>query len=135
MNHESMTVGNLMSTALITMKPEDTVGNADFEMKIAAIRHVPIVDDRNKLVGMVSNRDILRALGETDEDHVVIKDIMTRSLHRINADAPAREAASLILENKIGALPVIGDEGQLVGLVTETDFVRLAYEVLGGDAE
>ena len=130
---ESMTVQDLMSTALITLKPDDTLGNAEYEMKLAAIRHIPIVDDRNKLVGIVSNRDILRALGKAEGEKVRMRDIMTQSLHRVNEDAAAREAAAIILENKIGAVPVIGDSGQLVGVVTETDFVRVAYEALGGD--
>ena len=121
-----------MSTALITMKPDDTLGNADFEMRIASIRHIPVVDERNRLVGMVSNRDILRALGQSEKGQVVIKDIMSHSLHRITQDAPAHEAAALILENKIGALPVVAEDGHLVGLVTETDFVRYAHERLGG---
>lgn len=122
-----------MTTALITLKPGDTVNEADYEMKLAAIRHIPIVDDRHHLVGIVSNRDILRELGKQDGNTVVIREIMTRALHRVSVDAPAREAAALILEHKIGAVPVIGDEGQLVGLVTETDFVRVAFTALGGD--
>ncbi|MCG8425156.1 MAG: CBS domain-containing protein [Proteobacteria bacterium] len=130
-----MTVGNLMSTALITMKANDTVGHADFEMKVASIRHIPVVDERNRLVGMVSNRDILRELGRRRGEQIVIHEIMSRQLFRVSVDAPAREAAELILDNKIGAVPVIGDEGQLVGLVTETDFVRYAYEALGGATE
>lgn len=133
MTNESMTVRDLMSTALITMKPDETLGSAEYEMKLASIRHIPIVDDRNKLVGMVSNRDILRALGKAEGETVTMGDIMSQSLYRVNEDAAAREAAAMILENKIGALPVIGDSGQLVGLVTETDFVRVAYEALGGD--
>ncbi len=134
MTIESITVGDLMSTALITMKPSDTIGNAEMEMKFAVIRHIPVVDDRNRLVGMVSNRDILRALGKSEAGEIVIGEIMSKRLHTVSVEAPACEASRIILENKIGAVPVLGDDQQLVGLVTETDFVRLAHEELGGEA-
>ena len=135
MRHESMTVADIMSTALITLHPGDSVGNADMEMKFAAIRHIPIVDDRNRLVGMVSNRDILRALGKQDGNGVIMRDIMARDLQVVSEDAPAHEAAALILEHRVGAIPVLGEEQQLVGVVTETDFVRIAHQALGGEDE
>ena len=68
MKTQKMTVGDLMSTALITLRPDDTVGDADYEMKMGAFRHIPIIDERHKLVGIVSNRDILRALGKSSLD-------------------------------------------------------------------
>lgn len=132
MSHASTTVANLMSTALLTLKPDDSISNADLEMKFARIRHIPIVDDRNRLVGLVSNRDILRALGAHDDGRVVVRSIMATNLHTVQQDEPAHKAAELILEHKIGAIPVLGDDQQLVGVITETDFVRVAYEALGG---
>jgi CBS domain-containing protein len=132
MSHDSTPVLDLMSTALITLKPDDTINIADMEMKFAVVRHIPIVDERNKLVGMVSNRDILRALGASDGHDVTMKTIMTKKLYTVNQDDPAFMASELILENKVGAIPVLGDDQQLVGLITETDFVRFAHEQLGG---
>jgi len=133
----SLTVREIMTTALITMKARDTVRHADVDMKLANIRHIPVVDDKNHLIGILSNRDVLRALGGTEEDEerdgVIIGDIMTRQVHTVREDTPAFEAAEIMLEQKIGALPVIGDEEQLVGLVTETDFVRIAAEALAGE--
>lgn len=133
MNESNLTVADLMTTALITMRPGDSVGAADLEMKFAAIRHIPVVDERNRLVGMVSNRDILRALGKSSQDRIVIGEIMARRLHMVAQDALAHVASQLILQHKIGAVPVLGDDQQLVGLVTETDFVRHAHEQLGGE--
>ncbi|RMH42129.1 MAG: CBS domain-containing protein, partial [Deltaproteobacteria bacterium] len=63
-----------MTTALITMKPTDTVVHADVDMRLANIRHIPVVDDRGKLVGILSNRDVLRALGQADIESVRIGD-------------------------------------------------------------
>lgn len=133
MSHDSIPVSDLMSTALITLKPDDTINVADMEMKFALVRHIPIVDERNKLVGMVSNRDILRALGASEAKNVAVNKIMTRKLHTVNQDDPAYMASELILQNKIGAIPVLGDDQQLVGLITETDFVRYAHRRLGGE--
>ena len=135
-----MTVGQIMTTALITLKARDTVRHADVDMKLANIRHIPVIDDHGHLLGILSNRDVLRALGgagsgevengDDEGDGVIIGDIMTRRVHTVREDTPAHEAAALMLEHKIGALPVIGDEEQLVGLVTETDFVRIAHDAL-----
>ena len=135
MSNDSMTVSDLMSTALITLHPDDTIGSADMEMKFAVVRHIPIVDERNKLVGIVSNRDILRALGASEAGNIEVKSIMSRRLHTVNQDDPAHVAAALILEHKVGAIPVLGDDQQLVGVVTETDFVRFAHGQLGGESE
>ena len=127
-----MNVREIMTTALIAMKANDTVKRADVDMKLASIRHLPVVDDRNHVIGILSNRDVLRALGDAGgaSDGVVVGDIMTRQVHTVREDTPAHEAATLMLEHKIGALPVVGDEEQLVGLVTETDFLRIARDAL-----
>lgn len=134
MSYKTMKVGDLMSTALITMHSHSTVSRADAEMKFAAIRHIPIVDERNRLVGMVSNRDILRAIGAEGKSEVKVSGIMTKRVHTISEDAPAHEAAALLLEHKIGALPVLSEGQELVGVITETDFVRFAHGVLGGES-
>jgi CBS domain-containing protein len=128
-----MTVSDLMTTALITMRPEDPLDITNAEMKLAAIRHIPVVDERDRLVGIVSDRDILRALGKPGARKMLVRDIMTHKLHTIRDIAPASEAAAIMLENKIGALPVTGEDRQLVGMVTETDFLRVAFEALSGE--
>lgn len=126
-----MTVGDMMSTALVTMRANDTIGRADMEMKLANIRHILVTDDRGKLAGVISNRDIYKAL--SDKTHpVVVGDVMSKRVYTIRDTESARHAAALILEHKIGALPVTGEGGQLVGVVTESDFVRIAHEALGG---
>lgn len=127
-------VSDLMSTALVTVRPRDTVERADLDMRLAGIRHFPVIDDRNRLVGVISDRDLLRAFGVADTRLIVIADLMTTQIRTITADAPAEEAVELLLENKIGCLPVVGDDGQLVGLVTETDFLEVAQRALSGAA-
>lgn len=58
MRERVMTVEDLMSTALVTARSDELIDDVDFEMKLADIRHIPIVDDRNHLIGIVSQRDL-----------------------------------------------------------------------------
>lgn len=114
------------------MKASDTVKHADVDMHLANIRHIPVVDDKGNLVGILSNRDVLRALGANGTgEGIKIGDIMTSNVRTCQEDTPAGKAAEEMMEHKIGALPVVGDAGQLIGLVTETDFVRIVYDTLG----
>lgn len=123
-----LTVSDLMSTALITVGPKDSVNRADLEMKLAGIRHFPVVDARNHLVGIVSDRDLLRGFAESDV--VSVGAVMTTDVQTVTEDTSAAEAVELLIEHKFGCLPVTGDDGQLVGLVTETDFLQVAHRAL-----
>ncbi len=140
-----LTVGDIMTTSLITKKAADMVELTEMDMHLADIRHIPVVDDMGNLIGILSNRDILKALGrdfyddsEVDEsknDAIIIGDIMTTNVYTIRDYEPAAIAAKIMINNKIGALPVIGDSGQLIGLVTETDFLEIAYKALSDSVE
>jgi len=130
MIHPDMKVADLMSTALVTARIDDTMDLAEFDMKTARIRHVLVLDHNNSLVGIVSDRDILRAFGARGTNKLILGAIMSQQPVMVRDSAPAREALEIMLERKISCLPVEGDEGQLVGVVTETDFMRLLYEEL-----
>jgi len=100
-------------------------------MRLANIRHIPVVDKKGKLVGILSNRDVLRALGSDGSmEGIRIGDIMTKSVRTCKESTPAGKAAETMMNHKIGALPVVGESGQLVGLVTESDFVQIVYDTL-----
>lgn len=98
------------------------------------VRHVPIVDGEGEIVGLVTHRDLSRsALGSLDDlplsaerDELrrrKIRDIMATEPDTLEPDATLKEAAEILLENKIGCLPIV--EGlHLVGILTEADFVR-----------
>jgi CBS domain-containing protein len=122
-NIQDLTVADLMSTALVTATPDETVGAADIDMKIANIHHLPVIDRRNQLCGIVSDRDLLVAL--TRSKTVRIRDVMTKKVLTVSETAPAWEAAEIMVESRIHALPVEGEDGQLVGVVTESDFLRV----------
>jgi CBS domain-containing protein len=129
-----LTVEELMTTNVVTLTSKDTLGEADVEMKLADIRHLPIVDERHRVVGIVSNRDILRAVGRSGKGQGVrVVDVMTREPFTISPDRPARDAARIMLEQKIGSVPVVSEDGRLVGILTETDFLAVAHDLLEGE--
>jgi CBS domain-containing protein len=127
MRLDTLTVEDLMSVALVMAKPDDSMRRADLTMRYADIRHLPVVDGEHRVVGIVSDRDVLRALHPRRKRKrpARVRDIMTRRVYRVRPQTPAHEAAAMMTEHKIGALPVIGVDGKLVGLLTETDFLRL----------
>ena len=128
-----LTVSDLMSTALLTVTPDETIGRADLEMKLAGIRHFPVVDKRNHLVGVLSDRDLLRAFGDADVTRVKVADVMTVNVETVTEETAAIDAVTTMIEHKFGCLPVVGEAGQLVGLVTETDFLLVAHRALAGE--
>ena len=127
-------VRDLMTEKVFTLKLKDDLATLYDLMDSRRVRHVPIVDNDGELVGLVSDRDLSRsALGAVEELPLSverdilrrrrIRDIMATEPDTIEPDATLREAAELLLENKVGCLPVV--EGlHLVGIITEADFVR-----------
>jgi CBS domain-containing protein len=127
-----MTVGELMTTEVLTMRPEETVARAQFEMHLSRFRHLPIVDDRDHVIGMVSNRDLIGPLA-LGERQVPLGEVMTRVPRTVRPETPADEAVAMLIDHKIGALPVAGPDGRLVGIISETDFLVLASQALRGE--
>ena len=119
----AMRVESLMSTALVTLRETDLIARADMEMKLGSLRHVPVVDEKQNLVGILSARDVLQALAR-GKKQVRVGESMTRHVVTVTPDTPVHEAIDLLLENGFGSLPVVGSDGHLMGIVTETDFLR-----------
>jgi CBS domain-containing protein len=129
-------VADEMSRSVVTLTPHDGFVRAVRKMRARNIRHIPIVED-GRLVGMVSDRDMRRILGnleiETqDEDagcmahrpKAVMDDIMTRNVVVTHAPAPLAEAADILVQRKFGSLPVVDDNG-IIGIITEADLLRV----------
>lgn len=121
-------VGELMSTALICVRDSDSIVLADAQMKLGAIRHVPVVDAKQNLVGILSAGDVLLALARGRKS-VRVGETMTRNPVTVNPDTPVHEAIELLLEHRFGSLPVLGTDGHLMGIVTDTDFLAAAREL------
>jgi len=137
-----MKVREWMTPEVATVRRNDKLAIADDVMRLGRIRHTPVLDDHSDdLVGIVSQRDLFRgalagALGYGQHAQqkmmsmLVIKDIMATDPVTTTPDTPLAEAARVMLERKIGCLPVVED-GRLVGILTESDFLRFAVEHAG----
>lgn len=123
-------VEDLMSRVVITLKEHDTINVAKLEMDIAAIRHLPVVDGERRVVGLVSLFDLLQAFGRHTGRPIPVADVMIREVRTVRAKTPAHEAARRLLDHKIGSLPVLDADDRIVGMITETDFLRVAEDAL-----
>lgn len=133
---QSMTVRDVMTADVTTLKRNDKLTLADDIMRLGRIRHLPVLDDDDAtLVGIVSQRDLFRnalaqALGYGNRaqrailDTISVKEVMTSDLVTTSPDASLIDAARILAERKIGCLPVL-EGGKLVGILTEGDFVAL----------
>jgi acetoin utilization protein AcuB len=128
MRHER-TVEELMHTAVISLRATDTVSRARDQMELAEIHHLPVVDAHNHVVGVVSDRDLLRPNVAGEER---LARVMRHPAHTVRANTPAHHAAALLWQHKIGSLPVVATDGQLIGIVTVSDFLVIACHALGG---
>lgn len=135
-----MKVADLMSTDLVTLTEDETLAHAQRCMARGRIRHLPVVRD-GRLTGLVTHRDLLAASFsifaeiECNEqrrvfDTVGVVEAMHRDVVTVTPDLGVAQAASILLENKYGCLPVVDDQGMLLGIVTEADFLRLTVRLL-----
>jgi acetoin utilization protein AcuB len=136
-----MLVKERMSQPVITVPPDMPIMDVLNLMKSKQIRRTPVVDKKRRLVGIVSDKDILNAapsdatsLSIWELNHLIsrilVKDVMTKKVLTVTEDTPIEEAAYLMAENKIGGLPVMRN-GELVGLITETDLFKIFLELMG----
>lgn len=134
MSKRNLRVEDLMSRELFTLGRNDKLSVADELMKQKRIRHIPVLDRDGVLAGIVTQRDLFRGIllrslgyGSRAEDRLLenlaIKDAMHEDVVTTSPDTPLADAARVMLEKKIGCLPVV-DGNRLVGIVSEADFVR-----------
>lgn len=132
-------VKHIMSAPVVSLFAEQTLPLAEDVMHFRHLRHLPVVDDNQHLVGLVTHRDILRAqiswlTGLTDQerrarqDHIKVEQIMTRDIWTAGPDTFASNAGRLLLDHRFGCLPVVDAVGRLIGIVTERDYLRFAVK-------
>lgn len=136
----NMLVKNWMSQDVVSVDVNDSIQDAARLIKKHHIRGLPVMN--GKLVGVVTDRDLKRASASdatTLEIHellfliskIKVKDIMTKDPITIPVDCTIDEAAEILLDNKISGAPVVDDEGQVVGVLTQTDIFRVMVSLTG----
>jgi acetoin utilization protein AcuB len=136
-----MLVGRRMSHDPKTIDQDCSVAEATERMQRERVRRYPVLNSAGKLIGIVSLDDLLRA-GPSDVTSlnvweisyllakVKVKDVMTKKVLTVTEDTPLEEAAKIMLDNKIGGLPVMRGDA-VVGIITESDIFRVFTELLG----
>lgn len=127
------TVGELMTRDLVTLKETQNLSLAEEMLRLHRIRHLPVVRE-GKLVGLVTHRDLLSASARKSPDPrsspLWAADIMVRDVRTARPDMSLRDSVKLMLDNKFGCLPVVAEDGKLLGILTEADLVRYAQHLI-----
>jgi acetoin utilization protein AcuB len=141
LKEESMLVKERMTRQPILCAPDLAVSEALNLMKQEHIRRLPVVDKNGRLVGIVSDKDLLHASPSPATSlsvweityllgRIKVQEVMTKQVITVSEDTPLEDAARMMADNKIGGLPVVRD-GAVVGIITETDLFKIFLELLG----
>jgi len=133
-----MLVQDLMTPDVLTLHPADTLATLLDLMRDHDIRHVPVVDDEEGLLGLVTHRDVVRGAVSSRDDlplnvrddllaHRTVDTVMSADPMTVEPTDTVEEAAGMMLEHKLGCLPVVEGD-RVVGILTESDFVRHVAE-------
>ena len=137
-------VTDYMTRKVITTTPDTGIREAFFKMKENHIRHLPVLDEDKQLVGIISDRE-LRRPDWVDEswdithvyrlnDDLSVGDVMIPDVHVIHTYDTLRKAAKIMLENKIGAMPVLDKTGAVVGMLSAVDLLRALDDMIDEEA-
>ena len=126
----STTIADIMSTDLFTVRPDDLIDLAANLMDWRHIRHVPVEDNDGHLLGILSHRDLLHQLSRDSKQRPPVSALMKSAPITVTPGTPALDGLRLLVDHRIGCLPVVGEDGTLLGIVTASDFLRLAASVL-----
>jgi acetoin utilization protein AcuB len=140
-----MLVHERMTANPIVIHPKTSYSDASRLMHEKKIRRLPVVDQHGYLVGIMTEKDLLYAspspatsLSRHEIGYLLsempVEEVMTRQVITVQEECPLEEAARIMVDHKIGGLPVMSGR-QLVGLITETDIFRVMMEALGGRSE
>ena len=131
---------NLMSAKLITMKPEDSIIDEHLTMQEKEIRHIPIINKENQLVGIVSSRDVQKAmiikkLNEFNNEIIIpsdykIQDFMNWPVVTVRENTHIKLVAEILLTEKISSLVVLDEKSNITGIVTTTDILTYVIKMI-----
>ncbi len=139
-----MFVRDLMSAPAVTITPDANFQDALQTMRKHNFRRLPVVDKKGRLAGIVSERDLLHAAPSPASSlsvwelnyllsRLTVQQVMTRAIIITTPDTPIEHAASLMVANKVGGLPVVDNHDRVVGVITETDIFTAFVNMLDGE--
>lgn len=135
------TAGELMTTDVVTLDEGQGIDHLEEAFRVCRFRHMPVMDG-NRVVGLVTLRDVLRSSASSLSPHksqqneflfgrFKVRDIMVEDVITVSANARLEEVAELMQQRKLGCIPVVREgTNELVGILTEADFVRLSAQLL-----
>ncbi len=133
---DNVMVKDWMSTSVITATPHVRISEAHQLMKDAKVRRLPVIDEKGKLVGIVTIGDV-REASPSDATtlsiwelnylwaQLTVDRIMTRNVMTVTPETPILDVAETMLTHKVSGLPVVDEQGRLLGIVTESDIFRM----------
>lgn len=133
-------VADIMTTGVISLKQTDDLHQARMLLKEYSIRHLPVLDEDGEFVGLLTQRDILNMAFNVVENYgfsklksreqrTQVKEVMDTDCTTIKSTAALTTAGAFFVEHKHSCLPVV-DDGELVGILTSVDFVKLCLQLL-----
>lgn len=139
MTIDATRVRDLMTPDPGTLMPSDFLSTASDVMRLGRIHHLPVIDEARRVVGMVNDRDVvggalLRAAGIDAAmerrliERIKVSEVMTESVNETTPDTSLRDAAALMHQKMVRCLPVVKEDGTLVGVLSERDFVVALVE-------
>jgi CBS domain-containing protein len=125
-------VEQYMATDLLTANEDEPIDLVANLMDWHKIHHIPVEDNQHRLVGLVSHRPLLRFLANNrnpEDKPIPVREVMERNLITVDRSTSTMDAIELMRKHGISCLPVVQD-GQLIGIVTEHDFMKIAGQLL-----
>jgi CBS domain-containing membrane protein len=131
---KNLKVRDLMTERVFSIRADEDLARLNDLMSDLHVRHIPVVDNEENVIGIVSQRDLIRSALDTEGvlpvseqrdllKSTTVREIMVAGVETAEPDQDIQEAGRLMLENKLGCLPVV-EGNHLVGILTEADFVK-----------
>ena len=140
--HLNITIKELMSTEVVTVKRLDLMINVKEILEVNGFHHVPVVDEQNKLVGIISKHDFNKMLttfsvfknskaevaNKKFMMSLMAKDVMTKDVAKLHPDDSLSVAVGIFKENLFHALPIVDNENRVVGILSTYDLLNYAFD-------
>jgi CBS domain-containing protein len=130
--HAPRRVAALMTSEVVTLRPDERLQQAVDLLGQNHFRHLPVADINGRIAGVVSDRDVLRAKAECDAATTLVADVMTLEPLTVTPDTPLSDAVSMALDYRVNCFPVVDANGKICGILTTTDLMHAFQKLLLG---